>query len=114
MSPFLASPVSQEGRGGPQWGLAPSPQVANPREPGTNLSPVTGSVLLRVSRSMTESNGTFRKNTLQGRNRHHDQLERTQPRGQHPPRKWAGPREPSEVLGRVQAGPPCCGSSLHP
>lgn len=31
----------------------------------TNLSPVTGSVLLSVSRSRMESNGTFRKNTLE-------------------------------------------------
>lgn len=45
-----------------------SPQPAAGREPGTNLSPVTGSILLRVSRSMTESNGTFRKNTLWGEN----------------------------------------------
>lgn len=31
----------------------------------TNLSPETGSVLLSVIRSRMESNGTFRKNTLQ-------------------------------------------------
>lgn len=53
----LETSVSYVGRGGPWRGV----------EPGTNLSPVTGSVLLRVSRSMMESNGTFRKNTLRGR-----------------------------------------------
>lgn len=43
-----------------------SPRRATHCRAGTDLSPVTGSVLLRLSRSMTESNGTFRKNTLQG------------------------------------------------
>ena len=46
------------------------PRGAWPREPGTDLSPVTGSVLLRVSRSMIESSGTFRKNTLWGQDEH--------------------------------------------
>ena len=43
-----------------------SPRRATHCRAGTDLSPVMGSVLLRLSRSMTESNGTFRKNTLQG------------------------------------------------
>lgn len=62
------APVSLTERGGSQG--PGSPQVATLREPCTDLSPVTGSVLLRVSRSMMESNGTFRKNTLQGKNKH--------------------------------------------
>lgn len=66
--PAVAS-VSQTERGGSLAGPGSwRPQMASHREPGTNLSPVMGSVLLRVSRSRTESNGTFRKKTLQGKN----------------------------------------------
>lgn len=67
--PAVASSVSWTDRAGSPAGPGPrSPQTAGHLEPGTNLSPVTGSILLRVSRSMTESNGTFRKNTLRGEN----------------------------------------------
>lgn len=48
------------GRPGPQQLSMTSHQEAL-----TNLSPVTGSILLSVSRSRMESNGTFRKNTLE-------------------------------------------------
>lgn len=55
--------------------MAPGPRsslMANYLESPTNLSPVTGSVLLRVSLSMIESNGTFRKNTLREKNKYHN------------------------------------------
>lgn len=51
------------------------PADGPPLEPGTNLSPVTGSILLRVSRSRMESNGTFRKNTLRRKNKPQGQLD---------------------------------------
>lgn len=102
-TPFPES-VSSPGRGTGQppgerrseGGLAPGP--------GTDLSPVTGSVLLRVSRSMTESSGTFRKNTLWRQNRRMV--------------SWEPPPTPSplESHGRVECPPlrTCCVSWAAP
>ena len=106
-----------------------SPQRAAHWEPGTNLSPVTGSVLLRVSRSMMESNGTFRKNTLRGRSsttvsRREPQAGLVRDQGGHQPPRAAGASvaitqgSGYQALdghqGKMQAGPPCRGSSPHP
>lgn len=74
-SPPVAS-ASQAERGGSPAGPGPgSPPTARHWEPGTNLSPVTGSILLRVSRSRMESNGTFRKNTLRRKNKPQGRLD---------------------------------------
>lgn len=94
---------------------------------GTNLSPVTGSVLLRLSRSMTESNGTFRKNTLRGEEAP-CLLEGTAgwTRGQgglQPPRvgrasvaltQGLGHQALAGHQGKIQVGSPRCGSSPPP